>query len=55
MHSIYEQTWTDLGWISRPKHAEGIKVADYADHDLPSVHLGERVIDLMSGMHFDNL
>lgn len=43
------------GNFKQPKHAEGIVVADHARHDLPPVRLNERVIDLMSGSHFDNL
>lgn len=38
-----------------PTHAPGVRVADFAKKDLPSVRLNERVVDLMSGMHFDNL
>jgi hypothetical protein len=38
-----------------PKHAPGVSVVNFARHDLPPVILGERVIDLMSGVHFDNL
>lgn len=38
-----------------PKHADGVNVVDFADHTLPPVKIGERVIELMSGIHFDNL
>jgi len=39
----------------QPKHAPGVKVVDNARHDLPKVRMGERVIDLTSAVHFDNL
>lgn len=38
--------------FQQPKHAPGVEVADYARHDLPPVRMGERTIDLMSGIHF---
>jgi len=41
--------------FEQPKHASGVKVVDLARHDLPPVRVGERVVDLMSGIHFDNL
>ena len=36
----------------QPKHAPGVKVADYARHDLPRIRMGERTIDLTSGVNF---
>ena len=41
--------------INRPAHAPGVEVVDHARHDLPPVRINERVIELMSGLHFDNL
>jgi hypothetical protein len=41
--------------FKQPKHAAGVKVVDYARHDLPPLLMGERVTDLTSGVHFDNL
>jgi len=38
-----------------PKHAKGVNVVDFARHDLPKVRMGERTIDLMSGIHFVSL
>jgi hypothetical protein len=38
-----------------PKNPNGVSVVNFARHDLPPVTVGERVIDLMSGVHFDNL
>jgi hypothetical protein len=41
--------------FQQPKHAKGVKVVDYARHDLPKIRMGERTNDLTSGVHFVSL
>jgi hypothetical protein len=49
-------THNNKGGFLPPTHAPGVTVVDYAKHDaLPPVRVGERVIDLISGTHFDDL
>ena len=36
----------------QPKHAPGVEVADFARHDLPRIRMGERTLDLTSGVNF---
>ncbi len=37
-----------------PEHAKGVKVVNFASHDLPKMAIGGRWIDLFNGMHFDD-
>lgn len=41
--------------FKQPKHAPGVVVADHARHDLPPIRMGERVLDLTSGVNFVGL
>lgn len=37
-----------------PEHAPGIKVVNFASHDLPKIIIGARWVDLFNGMQFDD-
>ncbi|GBG25970.1 Hypothetical Protein FCC1311_021902 [Hondaea fermentalgiana] len=39
----------------QPPHAEGLVIADYSDMSLNKVMQGGRVVDLVSGLHFDSI
>jgi hypothetical protein len=41
--------------FQQPKHAPGVKVVDFARHDLPRIRMGERTVDLTSGVNFVSL